>query len=250
MTSVEFEEFEEYDESSVKTWENIVARQVVRDNIFFPRMKSLFNPGSVLDLGAACGQTSRYLEELGFDVVTSDIHPFFVNYMQNLGYDAHQIDATNIQGALGQRTFDNVFSQGLSPQMWKVDRSLPTRTYLSIWKALRPGGRYIAICGLYNYRKRYEKKRYFASIDEHRAFIEEMDIFTVKQFIPHMVLPPRIYRSWNRQVLNLIDFQLAKLLPNRVVMLLEKKGDRLPARYQEESAQTQHVGETAIANVA
>ena len=212
--------FGDYTPDSVRVWAKIVARQEIRDRMFFPWLAQYLRPGSVLDLGAACGQTSQYLQEIGFKVVASDIKPFFVEYMKKRGLDAQHIDATNIQKSIGDRTFDNVFAQGLSSQMFKLDRSVSTRTYESVASALKPKGRFVSICGLY--RKKSERSRYFNRA-EHTEQIERQGLFNIIAVVPHMVAPPRLYRMWNRRALHWMDFKLAKILPNRIVLVLERK---------------------------
>lgn len=214
------EAFGVYSTESVEEWAGIVKKQEIRDRVFFPWLSQFFRPGTVLDLGAACGQTSQYLRELGFRVTSSDIIPEFVTYMAERGLDAHVIDATNIQDATAE-TFDNVFAQGLSPQMCRLEPDVTRRAYISIARALKPHGRFVSISGLYNYRHRYKRARYFSRA-EHLAMIQSLDLFKIVRVVPHMVVPPRIYRGWNSRVLNFMDFKLAKLLPNRVVIVLEK----------------------------
>lgn len=215
--------YEPYTVESVREWKDIVDSQKMRDDMFFPWITQYFKPGRVLDLGAACGQTTEYLQALGYtDIVTSDIEPFFIEYMRSVGLNAYYVDAMDIQGSLPGQSFDTIFAQGLTPQMIKTDPSIPERAYRSIFKALNPGGRFVSVCGLYNYRKRGYKKRYFASYKEHRDFIEKLGIFKIVAMVPHMVVPPRLYRAWNRKFLNFLDFQRAKILPNRIVIVLEK----------------------------
>lgn len=96
----------------------------------------------ILDLGCGDGALTIKLAELGCDVVGVDGSAPQVAAAQRLGLDARVAD--------GQRLgfdaeFDAVFSNAAIHWM----KAAPDDVIAGVWRALKPGGRFVAECGGY-----------------------------------------------------------------------------------------------------
>ena len=68
---------------------------------------SVFEPGAkILEIGAADGANSKFLESLGYDVTASDVVDSFLNIMQSRGLKTVKFNV--LEDDLGQK-FDGVF---------------------------------------------------------------------------------------------------------------------------------------------
>jgi SAM-dependent methyltransferase len=99
-------------------------------------------PGErILDLGCGDGVLSMKLVELGCTVVGVDSSLEMVNAARSLGLDARQIDAADLPFT---DEFDAVFSN--AALHWMPN---PPRVILGVWRALKPGGRFVGEFGGY-----------------------------------------------------------------------------------------------------
>jgi trans-aconitate methyltransferase len=97
-------------------------------------------PGErVLDLGCGDGVLTKKLKDLGALVVGVDASPDFIKSAQTLGLDARLMDGQ----ALGfDAEFDAVFSNAALHWMKEKQKVVD-----GVWRALRPGGRFVAEMG-------------------------------------------------------------------------------------------------------
>ncbi|MCE9578454.1 MAG: methyltransferase domain-containing protein [Deltaproteobacteria bacterium] len=97
-------------------------------------------PGErILDLGCGDGVLTRRLAELGCDVVGADASPALIEAARGLGLDARVIDG---HALAFDGEFDAVFSN--AALHWMKD---PARVIAGVYRALRPGGRFVAELG-------------------------------------------------------------------------------------------------------
>jgi len=153
--------------------------------------------GTLLDLGAGCGGTSVVWKDLGFDVLASDLNPFFVDYMKTLGLKAKIVDATIIQESLGVAAYDIVFASGLTPQVRRVYENA-VRTYESIGSALNTGGYFIFEFTIAR-TARYKETYY--TTDEIIKMIDDIDCFELVDSQKIKACPASFYREWNKRIL-------------------------------------------------
>lgn len=97
-------------------------------------------PGErILDLGCGDGFLTRKLADLGCSVVGIDASADQVEAARKLGLDARVADAQRLPF---DGEFDAVFSN--ATLHWMRD---PEAAIDSVWRALRPGGRFVGECG-------------------------------------------------------------------------------------------------------
>lgn len=100
----------------------------------------------ILDLGCGDGALSIKLVELNCTVVCVDSSPEMIGSAKSRGLDARVMDGQSLQF---EREFDAVFSN--AALHWMND---PGRVIDGVWRALRPGGRFVGEFGGYgNVRK-------------------------------------------------------------------------------------------------
>lgn len=97
-------------------------------------------PGErILDLGCGDGALTKKLVDLGCEVVAIDASAAQVEGARRLGLDAHVVSAE----ALPYREeFDAVFSNAVLHWIKRADAAIE-----GVYRALRPGGRFVAECG-------------------------------------------------------------------------------------------------------
>lgn len=93
----------------------------------------------ILDLGCGDGALTKKLVELGCEVVAVDSSPAQVEAARQMGLDARVIDA---QALPFQEEFDAVFSNAVLHWIRQPDAMIR-----GVYRALRPGGRFVAECG-------------------------------------------------------------------------------------------------------
>jgi trans-aconitate methyltransferase len=97
-------------------------------------------PGErILDLGCGDGVLTRKLVEVGCEVVGVDGSPSQIEAAKRLGLDARVMDA---QRSEFDSEFDAVFSNAALHWMRQPDAVIA-----GAWRALKPGGRFVAECG-------------------------------------------------------------------------------------------------------
>jgi SAM-dependent methyltransferase len=93
----------------------------------------------ILDLGCGDGVLTRKLCDLGCEVVAVDSSPAQVEAARALGLDARRMDGERLEF---ESEFDAVFSNAALHWMKRADDVIA-----GVWRALRPGGRFVAECG-------------------------------------------------------------------------------------------------------
>ena len=95
----------------------------------------------ILDLGCGDGALTKKLVELGCQVIGVDASPAMVAAAQARGVDAHVMDGQSLPFG---REFDAVFSHAALHWMQPSDAVMA-----GVWRALKPGGRFVGECGGY-----------------------------------------------------------------------------------------------------
>lgn len=95
----------------------------------------------ILDLGCGDGVLTRKIAELGCDVIGIDSSAEQIAAARALGLNARVGDGERIAF---DREFDAVFSNAALHWMRRADEVIA-----GVWRALRPGGRFVAECGGY-----------------------------------------------------------------------------------------------------
>jgi SAM-dependent methyltransferase len=121
----------------------LARRQRAKDRLVVEKLAACFRPGSILEIGAGCGQLTELLRQRHLDVMASDVQPFFVDYMVGRGLPARVLDALDLSAGI-DAPYDNIFSQSISTLI-NPDPDTIRRTYESVGAALKPGGRFIFI---------------------------------------------------------------------------------------------------------
>lgn len=99
-------------------------------------------PGErVLDLGCGDGVLTRKLMEMGCEVVGVDASGEQAAAARSLGLDARVVEGERLTF---DAEFDAVFSNAALHWMKRADDVIA-----GVWRALRPGGRFVAECGGY-----------------------------------------------------------------------------------------------------
>jgi SAM-dependent methyltransferase len=95
----------------------------------------------ILDLGCGDGVLSAKLAAMGCKVIGVDASPAQIQATQKLGVDAQVVDAEQLDF---DSEFDAVFSNAALHWMRNPDAVID-----GVWRALRPGGRFVAEMGGY-----------------------------------------------------------------------------------------------------
>jgi trans-aconitate methyltransferase len=129
--------------SSAQTWDPVLyARNARFVSELGAPVLDLLAPRAgerVLDLGCGDGVLTRRLVELGCDVVAIDASAAQVDAAKARGLDARVMDAESLTFE-GQ--FDAVFSNAVLHWIGRADAMIA-----GVYRALRPGGRFVAECG-------------------------------------------------------------------------------------------------------
>lgn len=97
-------------------------------------------PGErILDLGCGDGALTRKLQDFGCHVIGVDSSPAMIQAAQALGLEARLMNGHELPFA-GE--FDAVFSNAALHWMTQPDAVLD-----GVWRALKPGGRFVGECG-------------------------------------------------------------------------------------------------------
>ena len=93
----------------------------------------------ILDLGCGDGVLTKKLADLGCDVVGVDASPLQVEAARRLGLDAWVMSADALNS---EHEFDAVFSNAVLHWVQRPDEAIAC-----VWRALRPGGRFVGEMG-------------------------------------------------------------------------------------------------------
>ncbi|MBN2546593.1 MAG: class I SAM-dependent methyltransferase [Spirochaetes bacterium] len=203
----------DYKKSDLDYWIKTTQRQYHKDMLFIKRIKKYFIQGSILELGAGCGQLSKLLSYLGLIVQASDINDFFIEYMISQSINAIKVDALDII-KYTKIKYDNIFCQGLSTLVTK-DLSIVEKTYQSIYKALNDNGRAVLILpNGYNIFK-------WNKLKDHIEIIKKLN-FKIFKIFRDQILPSVYYVNINPLVINFLENALGRFFGVRNVIVLEK----------------------------
>ena len=95
----------------------------------------------ILDLGCGDGVLTKRLLDLACEVVAIDSSAAQIEAARKLGLDAHVMDAVDLPF---KEEFDAVFSNAVLHWIARADVMIA-----SVFRALKPGGRFVAECGGY-----------------------------------------------------------------------------------------------------
>jgi trans-aconitate methyltransferase len=95
----------------------------------------------ILDLGCGDGPLTQKLADLGCRVVGVDASPEMIAAARALGLDARVMDGHALEF---DSEFDAVFSN--AALHWMTE---PDKVIAGVWRALKPGGRFVGECGGY-----------------------------------------------------------------------------------------------------
>jgi SAM-dependent methyltransferase len=101
---------------------------------FAQRMRDA-NATRLLELGAGTGQDSAHFQELGFEVVATDLSPAMVDYCRGKGIDARVMDMLHLGFAPGE--FDAVYAMNSLLHVPNVELA---QVLAGIRTVLRPAG--------------------------------------------------------------------------------------------------------------
>lgn len=206
----------EYDGDAVERWIEITERQRAKDRLFVERVERYLRPGSILEIGAGCGQLSQFLRERGHDALATDLSQAFVDYMLSRGMPAARVDALDIRRYIEQPV-DNIVAQGLSTLVSR-DLRMVERTYRACYAALRPRGRMLWI-----FPNAYGSKKW-SSVSQHREIISKVGFAKVAEF-RDQIMPARFYETLPRSVAYWIETLPGRFFGIRSIFVLEKPGD-------------------------
>lgn len=97
-------------------------------------------PGErILDLGCGDGALTRKLADLGCDIIGVDSSPEMIRAAQARGLDARVVSGAALAF---EQEFDAVFSNAALHWMLQPDAVIA-----GVWRALKPGGRFVGECG-------------------------------------------------------------------------------------------------------
>ncbi|KVA58380.1 hypothetical protein WI61_29140 [Burkholderia cepacia] len=161
---------------------------------------------SILDLGCGNGELSALLEERGAKVTGVDIDAAAVTLARNRGIRAIVQDAQSLEF---RGEFDAAFSQSAIHWMPEADR-----VFAGVWRALKPGGRFVAETGAhlniasihtaliatlmhFDAPKEYIPRFYFPAADECCDLLEAsgFSVTTIQTSVRPIPLPRGI-RAW------------------------------------------------------
>jgi len=164
-------------------------------------------PGErVLDLGCGDGVLTKKLSDLGCSVVGVDASPDFLKAAQALGLDARLMDG---QALTFEAEFDAVFSNAVLHWMKQMDKVID-----GVWRALKPGGRFVAEMGGKGNVEQIEaamrealQKRglsgkvpdpnYYPSPEEYRALLEKRGFqVAMMEHFPRPTPLPKDMKAW------------------------------------------------------
>jgi len=135
----------------------------------------------ILDLGCGDGVLTKKLQDLGCELVGVDGSAAQVEASKSLGLDARVMDGYELSF---ENEFDAVFSNAVLHWMKRADVVVA-----GVWRALKPGGRFVAECGGHGCIAKIEKALldtlqrrgidgraihpwYFPTTEEYRQYLE------------------------------------------------------------------------------
>jgi trans-aconitate methyltransferase len=131
--------------SALQTWDpaNYARHARFVSDLGSPVLELLApSPGDrILDLGCGDGALTKKLVDLGCEVVAVDSSAPQIEAARKLGLDAHEMNAEALP--FGEE-FDAVFSNAVLHWIKNADPMIA-----SVYRAIRPGGRFVAECGGY-----------------------------------------------------------------------------------------------------
>ena len=199
----------------IQIWDEIALHQAPKDQVLIPALARHFVSGRLLELGAATGHLSQMLKSMGWQVISSDFQPFFVEHLRKKGLDACRVDATDI-AASGLTGLDNIFSHSITPFITH-DYDVVARTYRSTLAALRPGGRMVMVHAMEKWRDVGREMR------RHRELALGAGYRHVRVF-RNQLLPSAAYRAPFTPAARVAEQVFGPALGNRFVLVGSRRG--------------------------
>jgi len=179
----------------------------------------------ILDLGCGDGVLTKKLEGFGAEVVGADSSDNFVEAAKAIGVDARLVDAHELAF---DNEFDAVFSNAAMHWMTRPDAVID-----GVWRALKPGGRFVAEMGGHgcvaaidtalraasaHHGIEFQKLWYFPTDAEYRARLEARG-FQVRYaaLIPRPTPLPTGMKAWIETFRSPMMSHVPAQLRNRIV---------------------------------
>ena len=171
---------EQRDRNPVLEWKQALWSQ------FLQRLQA-DNMASLLEIGAGPGQTGRFFQDAGLEVVCTDLSPEMVRLCRAKGLEAYEMDFLRLDFPDGH--FDSLFAQNCLLHVPKADF---TDVLLEIRRVVRPEGLlFIGTHGGRNFEgvreeDSYEPKRFYSTYTdgELRTILEHFFQVLSFQVIP------------------------------------------------------------------
>jgi SAM-dependent methyltransferase len=193
-------------------WIERARRTRAKDAFFVEVLASQLRPGSVLEVGAGCGQIAELLSTSGWDATASDIQPFFVDHIRTRGVPARVLDVLDL-GDSGE-TWDNVIGTGVSP-MINRDETLIEASYRSVRSILGVGSRFVFVLP-----SPWWPRRRWSSPPTHIRLARRSGFRLVRRF-RNQPLPSVAYRRLPRRIVRFVESTAGRLVGVRWVLVFE-----------------------------
>jgi len=187
-------------------------RQRAKDRLVVEKLADCFRPGSILEIGAGCGQLTELLRQRHLDVTASDVQPFFVEYMVARGLPALILDALDLSAGI-VKPYDNIFSQSISTLI-NPDPETIRRTYESVRAALNPGGRFVFILP-----SRWGK--HWSNASDHQLIAEVTGLVLLRKF-RNQALPSPLYARLPISALRNIEGSIGRVVGVRWILVFAR----------------------------
>ena len=196
---------------------DLSKKQHAKDTIVLSRICQYLRPGTILEIGAGCGQLSYELQALGYNVIGSDIEPLFVQHMRSRGLKAMMVDATQISRSLTEPV-ENILTQGVSTLVTgRLD--LVKQTYATIYENLVPTGRLIFIFPITT--PTFFGPPRWSTLKDHLPIIALTGFRNVAIF-RSQILPSAWYEQMSKWMATLLENRVGAHIGIRHVLVLER----------------------------
>lgn len=196
---------------------DLSKKQHAKDTIVLSRICQYLRPGTILEIGAGCGQLSYELQALGYNVIGSDIEPLFVQHMRSRGLKAMMVDATQISRSLTEPV-ENILTQGVSTLVTgRLD--LVKQTYATIYENLVPTGRLIFIFPITT--PTFFGPPRWSTLKDHLPIIASTGFRNVAIF-RSQILPSAWYEQMSKWMATLLENRVGAHIGIRHVLVLER----------------------------
>jgi SAM-dependent methyltransferase len=191
---------------------DLARRQRAKDRLVVEELAECFRLGSILEIGAGCGQLTELLRHRHLDVTASDVQPFFVDYMVGRGLPAIVLDALDLSAGT-EKPYDNIFSQSISTLINRDPETI-RRTYESVRAALNPGGRFVFILP-----SRWGE--HWSKASDHQQIAEAAGLVLMRRF-RNQALPSPLYARLPISALRLIEGSIGRVVGIRWILVFAR----------------------------